>query len=113
MIMPSSQRARRPHAGCARTSLTAPERPASPELVSECGHRAVLVITRSVEGTSTNVVRERFELRCQLPSGHAGEHRDLGADEAWQGEPERLTTLLRDETEARVSQVPTQGPTRT
>ncbi len=70
------------------------------------------MITRSVEGTSTNVVRERVELRCQLESGHAGEHRDLGADEAWQGEPDRLTTLLRDETEARVSQVPSEGSAR-
>ncbi|MBN1607120.1 MAG: hypothetical protein JW940_10840 [Polyangiaceae bacterium] len=81
--------------------------------MSECGHRAVVVVTRSVEGTSTNVVRERIELRCQLPSGHAGEHRDPVADEIWQGERGRLTTLLRDETEARVSQAPSEGSART
>jgi hypothetical protein len=28
----------------------------------DCGHRAVLVITRSVEGTTTNVARERVDL---------------------------------------------------
>ena len=56
--------------------------------------------TRRVEGTSTNVARQRVELVCGLPSGHEGAHRDLAADERWQGESGRLTTLLRDESEA-------------
>jgi hypothetical protein len=96
----------------AGSRLTAPGRPGSHELVSECGHRAVLVVTRSVEGTSTNVVRERIELRCQLEGGHTGEHRDPVADEVWQGERDRLTTLLRDETEPHVSHAPSERPPR-
>jgi hypothetical protein len=68
--------------------------------MAECGHRAVLVITRSVEGTTTSVARERVELVCGLPSGHEGEHRDRDRMESWEGEAGRITTLLRDESEA-------------
>ena len=64
-----------------------------------CGHRAVLVITHSVEGTATSVARQRIELFCQLPPGHEGEHRDLRAGEMWTGTAGKVTTLLRDETE--------------
>jgi len=66
----------------------------------DCGHRAVLVITRSVEGTTTNVARERVDLVCSLPSGHPGAHRDRDRDQSWEGEPGKITTLLRDESEA-------------
>ena len=64
-----------------------------------CGHRAVLVITHSVEGTATSVARDRIELSCELPHGHKGEHRDLRNGELWTGAAGKITTILRDETE--------------
>jgi len=57
-------------------------------------------MTRSVEGTTTNVARERVELMCRLPSGHEGKHHDTVRKESWEGETGRITTLLRDESEA-------------
>lgn len=67
--------------------------------MSECGHRAVLVITRSVEGTSTNVARRRAELFCRLPAGHAGAHRDPSENAEWEGGADKRPTILRNEDE--------------
>jgi hypothetical protein len=67
--------------------------------VSTCESEANLVITRSVEGTSTNVVRQKVKLRCQLPPGHAGAHRDAEHDETWEGRAGERPTLLRHEDE--------------
>jgi hypothetical protein len=64
-----------------------------------CGQRAVLVITRTVDGTSTNVARSRLELACQLPVGHAGAHVDTRHAEQWEGKPGQTPTLLRHEDE--------------
>lgn len=64
--------------------------------MSECGHRAVLIITATVEGTTTNVALDRIELVCREPLGHEGDHRDAERGERWQGPPDRITTLLRD-----------------
>jgi len=66
-------------------------------VMQRCGQRAVLVITRVVEGTSTSVARHRIELVCDLASGHPGEHRDAVKDETWEAEPGRTPTLLRHE----------------
>jgi hypothetical protein len=63
----------------------------------QCGHRAVLVITQQVEGTSTSVARRRLELVCSLEQGHAGAHHDGRHDEDWEGAPGVRPTLLRDE----------------
>ncbi len=65
----------------------------------ECGCRAVLTITRNVEGTTTNVVRGRIELTCRKPAGHPGLHHDSEHDESWEGELGRVTPLLRNEDE--------------
>jgi hypothetical protein len=64
-----------------------------------CGERAVLVITRTVDGTSTSVARSRTELSCQLPSGHAGAHVDTEHAEQWESKPGDRPTLLRHEDE--------------
>jgi hypothetical protein len=66
-----------------------------------CGHRAVLVVTQTVEGTSTSVARRRVELRCSLPASHSGLHRDETQGEEWEGRPGHLPTLLRHEDEER------------
>jgi hypothetical protein len=65
--------------------------------MSLCGHQAVLVITRTVEGTSTTVARSRTVLTCGLPQGHTGAHHDTKEDERWDGTPGARTTLLRHE----------------
>ena len=62
-----------------------------------CGQRAVLLVTREVEGTSTNVARERVELVCDQESGHAGPHRDGRHGEQWDAELGKATTVLRHE----------------
>lgn len=65
--------------------------------MAQCGQRAVLVITRSVVGTSTSVARSRTELICDQPTGHTGPHIDSRANETWQGKPGERPTLLRHE----------------
>jgi hypothetical protein len=62
-----------------------------------CGRRAVLVVTRVVEGTSTSVARRRVELACQLETGHAGEHHDTQHGEKWADRASQIPTLLRHE----------------
>ena len=63
--------------------------------MGQCAQRAILVITRSVEGTATSVARSRTELSCDLEAGHTGQHRDSRAQESWQGKPGERPTLLR------------------
>lgn len=65
-----------------------------------CEARAVLIVTRQMEGTSTNVARQRFQLRCSLDPGHAGAHRDEAHEQEWELVQGRPTLLLRDEEEA-------------
>ena len=67
--------------------------------MSQCGSQAVLMITTSPEGTTTNVVRRRIELRCDLDEGHAGRHRDGKNSEEWDRTTSgsRPPTLLRQE----------------
>jgi hypothetical protein len=64
-----------------------------------CGQRAILVITRTVEGTSTSVARSRVELSCRLSEGHDGSHQDSEHGESWEGKPDHVLTLLRHEDE--------------
>lgn len=64
-----------------------------------CHQRAILVVTRSVQGTATNVARRRVELACGLPDGHEGDHHDPEHDERWQGHSAQLQTILRHEEE--------------
>lgn len=64
-----------------------------------CRHRAVLVVTREVEGTSTNVARERKNLSCSLSKGHQGVHRDPQFEEEWKDDGKLLTHILRHEDE--------------
>jgi hypothetical protein len=52
-----------------------------------------------MEGTATNVARQRIELHCSLPEGHEGAHRDSPNRQEWQVVQGRPTLLLRDENE--------------
>jgi hypothetical protein len=65
-----------------------------------CAERAVLIVTRQMEGTSTNIARQRAELRCGLEAGHAGPHRDAEHEQEWEVVQGRPTLLLRDEADA-------------
>ncbi|HEX3773357.1 MAG TPA: hypothetical protein VHV51_02775 [Polyangiaceae bacterium] len=65
-----------------------------------CDSRAVLIVTRQMEGTSTNVARQRFQLHCALENGHSGPHRDNEHEQEWEMVEGRPTLLLRDEEDA-------------
>ncbi len=63
--------------------------------MNPCATEAVLLITTSLAGTSTNVARERVPLKCSLAAGHEGPHRDEGKKESW--EPGRQTVIRNDD----------------
>ena len=63
----------------------------------DCGQRAVLVVTREVAGTSTNIASRRVELVCTLNAGHEGPHRDTREGETWESEGGKVPTVLRHE----------------
>jgi hypothetical protein len=65
--------------------------------MTECGQRAVLLITMSPSDTSTNVARRRVELHCSLPAGHDGHHRDAENNEQWEQGKQGIPMLFRDE----------------
>jgi hypothetical protein len=62
-----------------------------------CGRKAVLIVTRQVPDTATNVARRRIDLSCGLPDGHEGQHRDVSEGEQWDGGSGPVTTLFRHE----------------
>ena len=64
-----------------------------------CNHRAVLIITREVTSTATEIARERIELDCSKTAGHDGPHRDDARGESWEDRGAELTHLFRHETE--------------
>lgn len=64
-----------------------------------CRHRAVVIITREVQGTSTNLALERRNLSCCLEKGHEGSHWDSQFEEGWQDEGTQLTHILRHESD--------------
>jgi hypothetical protein len=69
--------------------------------MAECEAQAQLIITLMPEGTTTNVVRRRAQLRCSLGEGHDGPHRDTEHGEEWERGSTRPPTLLRHEDEER------------
>lgn len=69
--------------------------------MSECGERAILIVTKALAGTATNVARSRTILVCGLEAGHAGEHRDAEHSEVWQAKLGAIPTLIRHEDEER------------
>lgn len=64
-----------------------------------CPHTAVLIITRAITSTATEVARERIELSCSKPAGHAGAHQDATHDEEWNDRGEQHSHVIRHETE--------------
>ncbi|MBI4702878.1 MAG: hypothetical protein HY744_17310 [Deltaproteobacteria bacterium] len=62
-----------------------------------CSHRAVLIVTCSVQGTSSNLAKRRVDLRCGKPAGHDGPHSDAEHGESWEDRGCELTHVLRHE----------------
>jgi hypothetical protein len=65
--------------------------------MAACGHKAVLIVTRQVPDTGTNVARRRINLTCMLPFGHDGRHRDAEQGEQWDAGSGPIATLFRHE----------------
>ncbi len=64
-----------------------------------CSHRAVIIITRDVRGTSSNLAASRTELACGKPDGHDGLHEDTAKGESWKDRGDTMTHILRQEGE--------------
>ncbi|MES1177355.1 MAG: hypothetical protein ABUL62_23735 [Myxococcales bacterium] len=64
-----------------------------------CDARAVLLVTRQMEGTATNVAKQRIELHCSLSPEHSGPHRDVTHAQEWVVVRGRPSLVLRDESE--------------
>ena len=62
-----------------------------------CGAKAVLIVTKSVQGTTTTLAQRRAELTCDAPAGHAGAHTDSTHGESWEAEAGKVATVLRHE----------------
>ena len=64
----------------------------------ECKARAVLIVTHSVDGTTTNVASRRAELHCGKEAGHDGPHFDLTERQGWEeAQPGKVATVLKHE----------------
>jgi len=64
-----------------------------------CDARAVLLVTRQMEGTSTHVAQQRIELHCSLPPDHEGPHRDETEGQEWVVVKGRASMVVLDEDE--------------
>ncbi len=64
-----------------------------------CNEKAVLLLTRQLEGTATNVARERIALSCSLEPGHSGPHRDESHAQEWLVVAGRPSLMIRDDSE--------------
>jgi hypothetical protein len=64
-----------------------------------CKHQAVVIVTRTVAGTASNVAKRRIDLFCRQPAGHVGEHYDPEQDRRWTDKGPELTHILEHEDE--------------
>jgi hypothetical protein len=65
-----------------------------------CKHRAIIILTRDVKGTSSNLAAGRTELACSKPEGHEGPHEDESKGETWEDRGDLTTHILRHEGES-------------
>lgn len=63
-----------------------------------CKHRAIVIVTRDVKGTSSNLASSRTELSCTLEDGHEGQHEDEKGTK-WKDRGDVMTHILRGEGE--------------
>jgi hypothetical protein len=68
--------------------------------MTECGQKAILIVTMTPAGTATNVARQRVQLVCSLAEGHAGDHRDERQRETWSATSGEMPMVLRHEDDA-------------
>ncbi len=62
-----------------------------------CPHKAILVVTRAVKGTASNVAKKRVSLHCGRPLGHEGEHHDKRYHKHWHDRDQTLTHVFEHE----------------
>jgi len=60
-----------------------------------CKHQALIIYTRTVKGTSSNLASGRIQISCSEPDGHDGPHRNAERDETWNDRGDLLTHILR------------------
>jgi len=64
-----------------------------------CEHRAIVIVTRDVKGTSSNLASSRTEIACTKPAGHEGLHEDSASGNSWKDRGDTLTHILKSEDE--------------
>ncbi len=64
-----------------------------------CKHHAVVIVTRDVRGTSSNLAASRTRIQCSKQEGHDGPHEDPTAGETWESRGDVMTHILREEGE--------------
>jgi len=64
-----------------------------------CDARAVLLVTRQIEGTSTHVARQRIELHWSLGADHEGPAREQRHAQEWVVVKGRPSMVVLDEDE--------------
>jgi hypothetical protein len=64
-----------------------------------CKHRAIIIVTGDVPGTSSSIAKHRVELGCELEAAHDGPHRSDEHDESWEDRGGPLTHIIRHDGE--------------
>jgi hypothetical protein len=67
--------------------------------VMSCKHRALLIVTRDVQGTASHVAKRRIEFGCDEAEGHVGPHRNGEHGESWTDRGDVVTHILRHESD--------------
>ena len=60
-----------------------------------CEHRAVILVTGDVPGTSSNIAKERIEINCDLGDAHEGQHQNDEHNEKWEDRGGPITHIVR------------------
>ncbi len=62
-----------------------------------CPHRAIIIVTGDVPGTSSSIAKERFEVSCDLEDAHGGPHRNEEHSEHWEDRGGPVTHVVRSD----------------
>ena len=62
-----------------------------------CLHRAIVLVTGDVPGTSSSIAKERFEICCDLDEAHEGPHRNEEHNENWEDRGGPVTHIVRSD----------------
>lgn len=62
-----------------------------------CPHRAIILVTGDVPGTSSSIAKERFEMDCDLEEAHDGPHCNEKHNERWEDRRGPVTHIVRSD----------------